>query len=232
MKISITFVFLLLYTAGYCQIKLKDSTSISPFNKNKIQNSYILDNNSDTINYNSFIWNDKRNLAEILNERPGYYVMNFGMIGGRDIIKYNFSDEYTLGFYKDGIQINDPIFGGLDIENISVNEIDKIEEISNATSFLYGLNVSGKSVNVITKDFFQPKTFSQLRYSQDRSNSLNADVNFTIPFSDKLNFNIGLNNHNCDGRYDNSDFSTWRGRIRLNYYPSSKLNLRFNFFQV
>ena len=99
----------------------------------------------------------------------------------------------------------------------------------NTISFLYGLNVSGKSVNIITKDFFQPKTFSQFRYSQDRTNSLNADINFTIPFSEKFNFSFGLNSHSTDGRYINSDFTTWRGRIRLNYFPSAKINFRFNF---
>jgi hypothetical protein len=156
-------------------------------------------------------------------------VTGFGEIGSRDLIKHNFGDEYSIGFFKDGIQINDPMFGGYDIENISVNEIDKIEEVPNAISFLYGLNISGKSVNIITKDFFRPKTFSQLRYSQDRNNSLNADINFTVPLSEKFNFSIGLNNNNCDGRYNNSDFSTWRGRIRLNFFPSPKVNLRYNF---
>ncbi len=229
MKNSIILVLLLIYASGYSQNKSKDSTFISTFDKNKIKNAYIFDTNSDTTDYNKFIWSDKRNLAEILNELPGYYVTGFGEIGSRDLIKHTFGDEYSIGFFKDGIQINDPIFGGYDIENISVNEIDKIEEVPNTISFLYGLNISGKSVNIITKDFFKPKTFSQLRYSQDRNNSLNADINFTVPLSEKFNFSIGLNNNNCDGRYNNSDFSTWRGRIRLNYFPSPKLNLRYNF---
>jgi hypothetical protein len=209
-------------------VKHQDSTLIIPFDKNKITNPYSLDTFSDTTNYKKYIWNDKRNLGEILNEKSGYYLVDFGM-GSKNLIFHNSDIDKYLGYFKDGIQINDPQFGGFDIENISINEIDKFEEVPNTISFLYGLNVSGKSVNIITKDFFQPKTFSQFRYSQDRTNSLNADINFTIPFSEKFNFSFGLNSHSTDGRYINSDFTTWRGRIRLNYFPSAKINFRFNF---
>ena len=152
-----------------------------PFDVNKIPGAYRLSNTSETIGISDWIWNDKRNLGEILNERPGYMV-NFFDDGGRNVINFNRMDEKGIGIFKDGIQINDNLFGGFDIENISVNEIDTIEELSNISSFLWGYNTQTKSINIITKDIFQPELFSQLRFSQGRYGSEDADVYFSQSF--------------------------------------------------
>lgn len=125
--------------------------------------------------------------------------------------------------------MNNNFFGVFDPEIISINEVQKIELVSNISSFIYGVNSTGKAVNIITKDIFQPKPFSQLRYSQDRSGSLFADASFTIPFSKKFNFLIRANNHSLDGLYSNSNFSVWRADGRISWYPSAKWNFKIDF---
>ena len=186
-----------------------------------------MSNTSETYGIGTWIWNDRRNLGEILNERPGYLV-NFMFDGGRNTINFNTLDEKNIGILKDGIQINDNLFGGFDIENISVNEIDTIEEISSVSSFLYGINSQTKAINIITKDVFQPQLFSQLRFSQDRYGSEYADVYFSQSLSRKFNWQIGATKHSIDGRYTNSDFDVWRGRGRVNWFISPKANIRAN----
>lgn len=209
----------------------KDTIYHIPFDTNKISNPYILDNKSDTIGLQSFIWNDRKNLSEILNDKAGYFINYLG-VGGRNPINYNNFDDRQIGIFRDGVQINDNFFGGFDVENISVSEIDKIEEVSNISSFLYGINTSGKSINVITKDAFQPTLFSQLRYSQDRYGAMFADFSLNVPFSKKFNFIFGINSHFYDGYYDNSDFNVWRGRMKLNFYSSPKLNIKASFYHT
>jgi hypothetical protein len=125
--------------------------------------------------------------------------------------------------------MNNNFFGIFDPEVISINEVNKIELVSNISSFIYGINTRGKSVNIITKDIFQPKPFSQLRYSQDRSGSLYADASFTIPFSKKFNFLIRANNHSLDGLYTNSNFSAWRADGRMSWFPSANWNFKLDF---
>lgn len=204
----------------------RDTVKI-PFDTNYIKSAYRLSNNSETFGISNWIWNDKRNLGEILNERPGYLV-NFFNDGGRNTINYNRQYEKNIGIFKDGIQINDILFGGFDIENISLNEIDTVEEISGVSSFLYGINSQARSINIITKDVFQPELFSQLRFTQDRYGSENADVYFSQSLSRKFNYQIGANKHSLSGRYDNSDFDVWRARFRTNWFISPKANFRFN----
>ena len=226
LKTFLTTLFLYITLQAHAQEN--DSIYIPPFDTNKIKEAPYLSKNSDTTSYQFFIWNDKRNLGEVMNEKSGYFV-NYFNPGGRNLINYNGFYDNHIGIFRDGIQINDNYFGGFDIENISINEIETIEEISNVSSFLYGINTTGKAINVITKDIFQPDPFSQLRFSQDKHGSLNADVLFSIPFSKKLNVQIGANNHVIEGRYTNTDFGVWRARSKVNFFLSPKFNARLNF---
>jgi hypothetical protein len=234
-NIKYLFVFLLCFivflwsSIAFSQSIKKDTVYHTPFDTNKISNPYILDSKSDTIGLQSFIWSDRRNLSEILNDKAGYFINYFG-IGGRNPISFNNYDDRQIGIFRDGVPVNDNLFGRFDEENISVSEIEKIEEISNISSFLYGLNSTGKSINVITKDGFQPTLFSQLRYSQDRYGALFADFSLNVPFSKKFNFIFGINSHFTDGYYQNSDFNVWRGRMKLNFYASPKLNIKAAFY--
>ncbi|MBN8569152.1 MAG: TonB-dependent receptor plug domain-containing protein [Ignavibacteria bacterium] len=224
--------FLFINSVSYSQTdslrRKTDSLFRIPFDTLKIKKTVQFSQQSDTIPYNDFIWNDKRNVSEVLNEYSGFFVNNKGL-GQYNRIYYNNFIDYEIGFFRDGIQINNNFFGIFDSELISINEIDKIEVVSNTSSFIYGVNSFGKAINIITKDKFQPKPFSQLRYSQDRSGSLFADASFSIPLSKKFNFLIRANNHSGDGLYTNSDFSSWRANGRMSWFPSTKWNFKLDF---
>ncbi len=201
----------------------KDTVKVN-FNQNKIHKQDLLSYLSDTSGTDDFIWNDKRNLQEILNEKTGFYAYYFGT-GGKSLINYNgFSN---IGVFRNGIESNNQFYGGFDVESFSVNEIDKIEEVSTSLSFMYGLNPYSKIINIIDKDNFQPNLFTQFRYSQDRDGALFADVYMNLPISRKFNFLFGVNNYASDGHYQNSDFSFWRSRFQFNYYPSDRFNVKF-----
>lgn len=222
-------IFILCSINSFAQSVKKDTVYHTPFDTNKISNSYMLDKKSDTIGIQDFIWSDRKNLSEIMNDKAGYFINYLG-IGGRNPINFNNVDSRQIGIFRDGVQINDNFFGGFDEENISVSEIQKIEGVSNISSFLYGINSTGKAINIITKDAFQPTIFSQLRYSQDRYGALFADFSLNVPFSKKFNFIFGINSHFTDGYYRNSDYNVWRGRFKLNYYASPKLNIKASFY--
>ncbi|MBN8568661.1 MAG: TonB-dependent receptor plug domain-containing protein [Ignavibacteria bacterium] len=224
--------FIFINSASYSQTdslrRKTDSLSRIPFDTLKIKNTVQFSQQSDTISYNDFIWDDKRNVSEVLEEKSGFFVNNKGL-GQYNRINYNEFKDFQIGFFKDGIQINNNFFGIFDPELISINEIEKIEVVSNISSFIYGINSYGKAINIITKDKFQTKPFSQLRYSQDRSGSLFADASFSIPLSKKFNFLIRANNHSGDGLYSNSSFSAWRANGRMSWFPSAKWNFKLDF---
>jgi len=230
MKILFSLIYIFIAHPLLSQSKQADSLYKIPFDTNKIKDAVRLSNTSEVFSYDSlYIWNDKRSLSEIMDARPGYFVYDFGL-GGRNDIHYNSRYSRSTGIFRDGVQINDNFFQGFDIQNISVNEIDKIEEVSNVSSFFYGINTFSKSINIISKDFFQQQPFSQLRFSQDRYGSLYADAIYSQPFSRKVDIQLGVTKHSLDGRYENSVFDIWRGRSRLNFFLSPKFNAKINFY--
>ncbi|MBK9333069.1 MAG: TonB-dependent receptor plug domain-containing protein [Ignavibacteria bacterium] len=232
MKYLISFILFISFLNVQSQTvstNTSDTLKKIPFDVNRIKNPFRLSLNSDVFKHDSVsIWSDRRTLSEIMDQRPGFFINDFGF-GGRNTINYNGRSSYQTGIFRDGIQVNDNFYQGFDIENFSVNEIEQIEEISAVSSFYYGLNSSSKSINVITKDIFNSQPFSQLRYSQDREGSLYADVFLSQPVSKKANVMLGLTKHSLDGRYDNSEFDVWRGRARVNLYLSPKFNARAEF---
>lgn len=230
MKIFFTLTIFFLSHSIFSQNKFTDSTRKIPFDTNRIKESIRLSATSDVFRYDSlYIWSDKRSLSEVMDERSGYFIYDFGL-GGRNDINYNGRYSNQTGIFRDGIQLNDNFFQSFDIQNISINEIDKVEEVSDISSFFYGINSFSKSINVISKDVFQPKPFSQLRFSQDIYGSLFADVFFSQPFSRKAGVQLGITKHSLDGRYQNSAFNIWRGRGRINLFISPKFNAKFNFY--
>ena len=187
---------------------------------------YLSLSTSDTVSYSKYIWSDKRDLSEILNEESGFFE-HFMYRGGFNELTYN--NSYDIGVFRDGVQVNLPFVAGFDNELFSVNEIDKIEILSNISSQLYGIGNQSKSVNIITKDVFNSQPFSQLRYSQDRFDSFDADFYISLPFSKKYKLDIGLDKYTVAGRYAGSAFDSWRGRGRFSYFPSAKANFKLNF---
>lgn len=208
--------------------QIKDTSVKIPYDIFKIKSTRTIGFKSDTVSIKDFIWNDRRNLGEILFERNGYLI-NYFSYGGSSVINYNSYSDNSVGILKDGIQQNNIIFGGYDIENISVNEIEKIEEVSSVMSFLYGMNSRGKALNIISKDIFLPYIFTQLRYTQDRYGALGADVHMTMPFSKKITFMFGASSNITDGRYQNNHLNIWRARTRINYFAKKELNFKIDF---
>ncbi|CAN5611715.1 hypothetical protein BH10BAC5_BH10BAC5_01870 [soil metagenome] len=209
------------------QIVKPDTLHITPIDTLRMKNTHYLSlSTSDTISYSKYIWSDKRTLSEILNEESGFFE-HFQNRGNRNYISYN--NNFSLGVFRDGIQLNLPFVSFFDNELFSVNEIDKIEILSNISSKLYGIGNQEKTINVITKDVYNSRPFSQLRYSQDRYDAFDADFYISLPFSKKYKLEVGLNKYTIAGRYAGSTVDTWRGRGNLSFFPSSKVNFKLNF---
>lgn len=205
-----------------------DSIKAADYDKYRINKPCLLNNTSDTLAINDWIWNDKRNIAEILFEQPGYLINYVGYGGRAGISDFRSGNLNSgIGIFKDGIQISN--FNSFaDIENFSVNEISKIEEISEISSPVYGYSINNKIINLISKDNYLPYLTAQLRYTQDRNDALYGDFYFNFPLSRKINVLFGLGNNGYEGAYQNSDMSLWRLRTKVNWYASRSLNLKFD----
>ncbi|HMQ68780.1 MAG TPA: hypothetical protein PKC58_07310, partial [Ignavibacteria bacterium] len=80
MKVLFSLVLLLISQYVFSQDKLSDTTHKVPFDTNKIKDQTLLSNTSDVFSYDSlYIWNDKRTLSEIMDERQGFFIFDMGL---------------------------------------------------------------------------------------------------------------------------------------------------------
>jgi hypothetical protein len=197
-----------------------------------VQNFILADHNyqyinktaPDTLTRRRFLWYPAKSLEDIFNYVPGYY-QYFMDVGQLNPLSFNqLPDNYT-GVLRHGRPINDMLNGSVDWNLLSRNEISEIE-LSNG----YNNNVYGYSniINVIQRELFQFRPYTEISFYQDRYENLYFDGNFHQNLFRKLNFNFGITKHSYDGHYTNSDFDKWLGRFNLNFAPNNKLNFFLN----
>ncbi|MCD4744242.1 MAG: TonB-dependent receptor plug domain-containing protein, partial [Desulfobacteraceae bacterium] len=103
-----------------------------------------------------------KNVAEALEQVAGIDISNHSK--GGPTLKMRGFDQKNVKILIDGVPAHETYFGELDLGNIPVDTIAKIEIIKGASSVLYGPNTMGGVINIITKkgskDFFSKITTS------------------------------------------------------------------------
>ncbi len=202
----------------------KDTVYVQNFILADHNYQYINRSNPDTLTRRRFLWYPAKSLEDIFNYIPGYYqyTMDVGQLNPLSFNQYLYTYN---GVFRHGRPINDMIDGTVDWNLLSRNEISEIELSNGFGNNVYGY---GNSVNVIQRELFQFRPYTEMSFYQDRYENLYFDGNFHQNFFRKLNFNFGITKHSYDGHYTNSDFDKWLGRFNLNFAPSNKLNFLAN----
>ncbi len=146
-------------------------------------------------------------------------------VGQLNEIRFNQLHPSNSGVLRHGRPINDFLDGSVDLNLLSRNEIAEIEVSNGFGNNLYNYS---NSINIIERELFQFRPYTEISYYQDRYENLYFDGNFHQNLFRKLNFNFGITKHSYDGHYTNSDFDKWLGRFNLNFAPSNKLNFFLN----
>jgi len=182
---------------------------------------YINRSEPDTITRARFLWLPLKSIEDIFNYLPGYN-LKFTDVGQIGQLNYNQMDQNYTGVFRNGRPINDLLDGMIDFNLLSRNEVSDIELTNGFGNFLYNYT---NGVNIVNKQIFQYKPYSEITYWQDRYENLYFDGNYHQNLFKNFNFNFGITKHSYDGRYTNSDFDTWQGRFNFNFAASSKVNM-------
>ncbi len=183
-------------------------------------NQYINKFSPDTLTRSRFLWYPAKSLENIFDNLPGYY-FKFHDIGQYNPLYFNGINTNSTGILRNGIPITDPADSSIDFNLLSRNEISELEFTDG-----YGNNTFGfiNTINVIHRQLFQFKPYTEISFWQDRYENLYLDGNYHQNILKNLNFNFGITKHSYKGHYSNSDFDRWLGRFNLTFAPSNKLN--------
>jgi hypothetical protein len=200
--------------------KPKTDTTYKParFLLSEYKFSYINQTNPDTTTRRRFLWHPLKNLEDVFNYLPGYY-LNYMDVGQLNPVSFNQMGNNAV--LRRGRLLNDLYDGSVDYNLFSRNEISEIELTGGFGNFIYNFS---NAVNVIDRQIYQNRPYTEISFFQDRYENLYFDGNYHQNYFRNFNFNVGITKHSYDGKYPNSNFDKWLGRFNFNFAANNNLS--------
>ncbi|HXG31688.1 MAG TPA: TonB-dependent receptor, partial [Thermodesulfobacteriota bacterium] len=111
--------------------------------------------------------------SELLSFSPGIVVRDFGGFGQLKTLSIRGSSNDQVVILLDGVRINSPLGGGVDLSTIPLDYVERFEIIRGGASALAGSDAIGGVVNIVTKKTDKPFTNLSLTYGSFDTLSLN-----------------------------------------------------------
>ncbi len=93
-----------------------------------------------------------QDLGEVLRLVPGVHIQQYGSCGNLTQMRMRGSESYHLLVMIDGVELNDPFFGGFDIAHLSADAIERVEVVRGTQTALFGADAVGGVVNVFLRE--------------------------------------------------------------------------------
>ena len=195
-------------------------------------------NSFTVITANDIPHREYRSLYDLLSTLPGVFIRDLASPGHQNQIIVNGFDENSIGIMIDGIPYNNYYTGSLNLWNIPVENIDRVEFISGPEALFYNGVSSGAVINIITKNYNNNTAYTKLRYSQGVDGYVQTDATFAQNIAKDLNLSIGLTHYsfgsNKDakgfiGRFYNSNDDAWNFRMRMRYNISDDMDVLYTY---
>ncbi len=168
---------------------------------------------------------DYRRLGDLLSTFGGVFVQEFGAPGEWDQLFIDGLDGRNVQFALDGVPLNDSYTGLFNLLFVPTEHIGRIEFIRGATAFAYGLNSTGGLINIVTPGRRAIRPISRIRYSESAYGEAFIDGLVSQDILRGLNVTAGGHHKTYGGRFLNSDYDQWNGRLKLRYNLSNSVDL-------
>lgn len=140
--------------------------------------------------------NNVNSITEALQKLPGVY-MSQAAQGGIKLRGFSSEDVLVL---VDGKQMNSTYNGAADLNNISLENVEKIEVLRGAASSIYGGYAVGGVINITTKEAAQG-THVDAVVSYGSNNTWKKSLNVNSKVNDKWSFGLGYEQRKANGFY-------------------------------
>jgi vitamin B12 transporter len=176
-------------------------------------------------------------VLEALRQVPGVEVVQLGGPGrGTSVFIRGHNSAHTL-IMLDGVRLNSNTFGGYDMANIPVNNIERLEIVRGAQGALYGSDAVGGVVNIVTKRGTQGLHGSVesaagtggYRSGGVALNGGNETGDFSIGYSgNRFNGTSAASKKMGNTEYDEWINHAFSGRFGLNFLEDGRADLTLN----
>lgn len=92
------------------------------------------------------------NLAQLLKHQSGVAVREYGALGSLSTLTMRGALGEGVLVLRDGVKLNSPERGGVDLSNVSLLGVKRVEVLHGAASGLYGSEAVGGVINLVSDD--------------------------------------------------------------------------------
>ncbi|MCX8010158.1 MAG: putative porin [Ignavibacteria bacterium] len=159
-----------------------------------------------------------------INFLPNSFVRDLGSPSHLSEVILQGNGWRKSSYFIDGLNLNDPFTNTYDLQELRCEELQSIDLITNTRAFLYGRTNEKVSVIFNSKEFYSVQPYSRIKYIESQYNNLYLDGIFNVNVHRRINLDLGVKKHSAPGRFRNSEFDIWAGKIKLTHFLSNAIN--------
>ncbi len=183
---------------------------------------------TNTIGPRQFLWQDYITATSILSTIPQSYLRDLGSPGQPGELTLNGLGWQEIAVLIDGRPLNDPVFGVVNLSNISAEYIDRIEYKTGPDAAAYALNGAGGVINIVTKSYNTKQPYSKIRYLQGSFDHIISDGILTQNVAKNWNVMLGYQHQGTLGRFPNCDYDAWNTREKIRWAASDDITMELS----
>ena len=167
-----------------------------------------------------------RYVSDALRGVPGLSVIRSGSPGKTTSVFLRGGNSAQVLVLIDGVQINDPFFGGIDLADVTTDNVERIEVVRGPQSPLYGSDAMAGTINIITRKgegqtrvnaSFEGGSFETFREKAGVSGS-----------SGKASYTLAYGRQDSEGQFQNDEFRQNNFSASTNYAFNGATDLSVN----
>lgn len=168
----------------------------------------------------------KTSLPDLLRSVPGLDVVQSGGPGGVASLFLRGTNSNQILVLVDGVKLNSPFFGGVDLSPFSVADVDRIEVVRGPFSALYGSEAVGGVIQIITRKNadrgLSVSGFGGLGNASAREGRLDASLN-----ESRVQATFGFRRTTIEGDLPNDFWSVTSaaGSLSFDVTPEARVGL-------
>ncbi len=178
-----------------------------------------------TITATSMEWQTPVSLSDVIANLPGIFMTNPSSIGQYYRPYARGIDWRGTSVLVDGIPMNDPTSGALNLSMIPAGMAGRIESVLGTRSFMYGTGATGSAINIIRPRLSRVKPVTRIRYEESDYSYATSDGMFVQDISQRVSVQAGYQYQGTTGRFDNSGHEQWNLRADVRYHPAKDWDL-------
>jgi vitamin B12 transporter len=182
------------------------------------------------ITHDQIVKNQWNYVLDAIRTVPGVAVVQSGSPGKVTSVFLRGAGSSQVLVLMDGVPINNPYFGGVDFENLTTDNVERIEVLKGPQSPLYGSDSIGGVIQIITrKGAGQPQLQTSFEGGTFQTYREKAGV---LGAQGKMDYSVSFLRNDTDGQFHNDAFreNAFSGRGGYHWSQNTELTFTGNVF--